>query len=101
MWSCPFDFNLHKNWLGFAVTRKGINESKIYWPDSIYYEKNNDFEQQVIKEYYNDSRTLSLKNERIEIIGQMGTNHTPTARVIIRPTNRDDLPDSIIREFPQ
>jgi hypothetical protein len=63
--------------------------------------KNNDFEQQVIKEYYNDSRALSLKNERIEIVGQMGTDHTPTARVIIRPTIRDDLPDSIIREFPQ
>ena len=57
MWSAPYSFDFHSNWMGFAITKEGCTSSSNEWFDKMYGERKinenkiNEFSTCLIKKY--------------------------------------------------
>ena len=94
MWSCPYSFDHHSNWLGVGLTATGTTTHND-WFHQMYYEKSGNGLNFVRGEYYHHTKTLSYKDGSFEITGIIGTSHKATAKIIVRPLQEADLSDNI------
>ena len=93
MYSAPFSFDFHSNWLAFAVcpktdsTCRGFTAYKLYWNTHSYIAK---------REYYYNIHTLKKCYGKICITGVMGTSHKPEIDIKVMPLSYDDLADVVV-----
>jgi hypothetical protein len=52
MWSCPFNFDYYKNWLGVGLTEYGTQTHRASWFDQMYYKGSGNGLNFVRGEYY-------------------------------------------------
>lgn len=90
MWSCPYNFNHHANWLGVGLTQVGT-VSHSDWFDQMYNKQFISTMNYKTADYYGGTTTISAKDTKFEITGTMGTSHKAKARIIVRPLELDDL----------
>nr|UYP38775.1 mytiporin 8 [Mytilus galloprovincialis] len=94
MWSCPYNFNHHTNRLAVGLTAKGTIKHQN-WFDQMNHKESSSNLNFVREEYYNDTKTISNKNDNFEITGTMGTTHVTEAHVIIRPLTINGLSENL------
>lgn len=70
MYSAPYSFDLHKNWLGVAICPRDDNECREMTADKIYYQKAN---LAFIKDYYEKISPLRQCRGDFCFTGAMGT----------------------------
>ena len=90
MWSCPYNFDAHSNWLAVGFTDPGHTTHRD-WFNQMYYKSSGGGLKFVRGEYYYHTKTISLKDGKFEITGIMGSSHQAKARIIVRPLEADDL----------
>ncbi|XP_052065760.1 echotoxin-2-like isoform X2 [Mytilus californianus] len=99
MWHCPYSFFWgSKNMLGVGLTESWYGYHKN-WFYQMYKGGNGQGLNFVRDDYYYDTPTIRIADERFEITGTMGTSHKATARIVIRPVNEHDLAPSIAAEL--
>nr|UMA82392.1 venom-related protein conoporin [Conus ebraeus] len=88
MWSAPFNFNHHSNWMGVGMTRLGLVDVAPgnTWFNQMYYRGNNEDLTFNRREFYNNLRPVIYRNDKFEIVGFMTNIHRAQIRVVIRPT---------------
>ncbi|CAC5389202.1 Tereporin-Ca1 [Mytilus coruscus] len=94
MWSCPYNFNHHKNRLAVGLTEKGTTKHKD-WFDQMYKKESGSNLHFVREEYDNHTKTISNKGDNFEITGTMGTTHVTEAHIIVRPLTIIGLADNL------
>nr|UYP38774.1 mytiporin 7 [Mytilus galloprovincialis] len=94
MWSCPWNFNHYTNHLAVGLTEKGTTKHED-WFDQMYTKKSGSNLHFVREEYYNDTKTISHKNDNFEITGTMGTTHVTEAHIIVRPLSKNGLAENL------
>nr|UYP38773.1 mytiporin 6 [Mytilus galloprovincialis] len=95
MWSCPWNFNHYVNHLAVGLTEKGTTKHKENWFDQMYTEESGSNLHFVRGKYYNDTKTISHKNDNFEITGTMGTTHVTEAHIIVRPLSKNGLAENL------
>lgn len=93
MWSLPFNFNHHSNYLAVGVIK---GEHTVDWTNTMYY-KSGDF---VRQEYYRSSPMISYLGKTVYVEANMGTGHKAVIRVAVYPQNYDDMEPSIKEILP-
>nr|AXL95382.1 conoporin [Conus ermineus] len=95
MWSAPYDFNHHSNWLGLGMTGEGLVDVAAgnTWFDQMYYNSSNASLKFVRKKFYYNVDPFIYSNEKFEAEGEMTNGHKVWVRVIVRPSsnNWEDL----------
>uniref|UniRef100_W4VRW5 Conoporin 4 n=1 Tax=Conus geographus TaxID=6491 RepID=W4VRW5_CONGE len=103
MWSTPFDFNIHSNWMGMGMTREGLVDvaPNNVWFNQMYKYGNNDDLTFERKEFYKNMDTFVYSNEKFEAEGYMTNSRHALVRVIFRPANNkwEYLANEIEREL--
>ena len=86
MYSIPFSFDLHSNWLAIGIFPQGSNISRLlYTPpffDRMYYNSGLRFRR---KEFYHDAEAVEYKDANFHAIAMMGTLHKPMIKVRLLP----------------
>lgn len=88
MYSAPYDFNLHSNWLALAVTASSVtlNADKMY---------NKRYNYMARREYYYSVRPTELCQVGFCIKGTMGTSHRPIVTIKFYPRSFDNICPSV------
>lgn len=94
MWSDPYSFDFHSNWLGVGLTDPGYAEHKD-WFEQMYSGSNGFGLKFVRAEYYYNTNTIKVDDGVFEVTGTSGTSHKTKAVVVFRPLNEEDLADSL------
>lgn len=94
MWSCPYSFDFHTNWLGVGLTDRGFTGHRN-WYRQMYYRSSGRGLNFSRGEYYYHTRTISIQDNEFEVVGIMGTSHQANARIIVRPRELRDLADNL------
>ncbi|CAC5409006.1 Tereporin-Ca1 [Mytilus coruscus] len=96
MWSCPYSFDYHSNWLGVGLTEID-NMHHRDWFKQMYYESSGKGLNFRRGDYYYHTRKISIKDSQFEVVGTMGTSHKSKARIIVRPLELCDLSNNLRR----
>uniref|UniRef100_W4VSJ6 Conoporin 1 n=1 Tax=Conus geographus TaxID=6491 RepID=W4VSJ6_CONGE len=101
MWSAPFDFNIHSNWMAMGMTREGLVAPNKNWFDQMYYHGNTDDLTFERRKFQNNMNPFIYSNEKFELEGFMTHTHHALVRVVVRPANNkwEDLADVILEEL--
>nr|AXS67892.1 coluporin-20 [Colubraria reticulata] len=97
MWSEPYDFTFHNNYLGLGMTKKGHMEipPQITWYERMYYDTGNSNFTFDRKKFNDDSlEPLHFSNDtEFEITGEMSPSHHAKIKVTFKPveSNFDNL----------
>nr|UYP38769.1 mytiporin 2 [Mytilus galloprovincialis] len=94
MWSCPYSFDFHSNWLGVGLTDRGCTDHRN-WYGQMYYRSSGGGLNFRRGEYYYHTRTISIRDSEFEVVGIMGTSHKANVRIIVRPRELRDLADNL------
>lgn len=92
MWSAPFNFNHHSNWLAVGVAADGTHNGNTF--NDMYYENKSYF---VRDEYYYHTRDVTKCDSTICIRGSMGTSHHPEIHIVVYPVSDSDVADDMRR----
>ncbi|XP_057308143.1 tereporin-Ca1-like [Hydractinia symbiolongicarpus] len=98
MYSAPYSFDLHKNWLGVAICPTDDNECREMTADKMYYQKSTFAS---IKEYYENANPLMQCRGDFCFTGVMGTNHKPKIDIKIYPKSYDNLSTNVKSSAPK
>ncbi|KAK7495273.1 hypothetical protein BaRGS_00013455 [Batillaria attramentaria] len=97
MWSAPFNFDHHHNWMGVGLSRSGYVShpygSEVF--DQMYYGNSDSNIGFTRDEYYYHSDPAIYSDSDIEVVGTMGTTHKAEVHIIVRPKREQDLADAI------
>ncbi|XP_071121749.1 tereporin-Ca1-like [Mytilus edulis] len=94
MWSCPYNFWWHSNYLGVGLAEPATERHRD-WFHQMYNEGNGNGLRFVRSRYDKHTPTIRTNDGKFEITGIMGTAHRTKARVIVRPVFEDDLAPNI------
>ena len=92
MYSSPYSFNLHSNWLSVALCAKrsrlccSMNARKMYYKHYSFMDR---------KEYYHHMYPVKICYDNICMMGTMLKNHHPIVRIKLYPKSYYDLYYSI------
>ena len=82
MWSAPFNFNHHSNWLGIGLSAPGVTEHAPgdAWFNLMYYKESSDNLKFERREYYADVRPVIYGYVFISNVVYGGTVEPPFLR---------------------
>jgi len=88
MYSAPYDFNYHSNWMSLAITSNAVHldAHKMY-----YY----NYQYMVREEYYYKMKPAEICQQGLCIKGSMGTSHKPEIKIELFPQSFDDISPSV------
>ena len=86
MWSAPYSFDLHANWLGVGIGHRGSHNINTF--DDMYYGSGSWFKR---AEYYYYTRDVTKCDGVICIQGNMGTSHHPKIRIVVYPVSDQNV----------
>ncbi|XP_057291281.1 tereporin-Ca1-like [Hydractinia symbiolongicarpus] len=92
MYSAPYSFDFHSNWLGVAICPKNNGECKSMTADKMYYRKSSFVS---LKEYYRSISHLRQCRGDFCFTGIMGTSHKPEIDIRIYPRSYDNLSSAV------
>ncbi|KAK7102359.1 hypothetical protein V1264_020589 [Littorina saxatilis] len=97
MWSAPFNFNHHSNWVGVGITAPGNidHPADDSWFDQMYYADSSEELSFERREYYADVRPVVFRDIDFELEVIMSSDHKALIKVIFRPVNMDNLAPNI------
>ena len=84
MYSIPYSQDFHSNWIGVGL----YNKSSTPTFDEMYYGYSNDFNR---KDFYDDIDPVSFSTSNFAVEATCGTNHKPTIKVKLTPTEEENL----------
>lgn len=84
MYSAPYSFDMHSNWLGLAITTPNVqlDADKMYYGTYSYV---------ALEEFYNSVRPAKICSHGFCVSGTMGTSHHPEIHVKFYPEEFKDL----------
>ena len=84
MYSIPYSHDFHSNWIGVGLCSKSTNLTF----DEMYNGYENGFKR---KDFYYDTNPVNFKSANFAVQATCGTNHKPTIRVKLAPTDQGNL----------
>lgn len=89
MYSAPYNFNFHSNWMTVAVCDLGVNRECPSLSAYTMYYYHRSFMRR--REYYYNVKTVKICGARLCVTGVMGTSHQPTIDIKVFPRSYSDL----------
>ena len=89
MYSAPFNFNFHANWLTVAVCELGVDRECPSLSAYTMYYKRRPFMRR--HKYYRNVQTVKFCGDRLCVTGVMGTSHQPIIHIRVMPKYYRDL----------
>ena len=86
MWSAPYSFDHHSNWLAVGVGSKGTHQRNTF--NDMYYRSGSWFKRD---EYYYYTRDVTKCDGVICIRGNMGTSQHPKIRIVVYPVSDQNV----------
>ena len=93
MWSAPYDFNAHSNWMAVGLTSHNMTQHAPgnQWFDQMYFHDDSNVLRFERKEYWDNISPVNIMDDRFRAVGNMGSSHKAQVKVILRPLKEDDL----------
>lgn len=98
MYSAPYDFNLHKNWLSVAVCSRRSSSCRSLDARKMYYNKYGFLRRKVFSKDINPVGVCYI--DRC-LIGWMMSNHLPTMYLLLVPKSYYDLSEETRKRLPK
>ncbi|XP_057309393.1 tereporin-Ca1-like [Hydractinia symbiolongicarpus] len=92
MYSAPYSFDFHANWLGFAICPKSSSECRSITADKMYYEKTS---YAKLKKFARSISQLRTCGTHFCMTGTMGTSHKPELDIRVYPTDYERLSTAV------
>ena len=89
MYSAPYNFKFHSNWLTVAVCELGVDrECPSLSAYTMYYYRRPFMRR---RQYYYNVKTVKFCGDRLCVTGVMGTSHQPMIHIRVMPRYYSDL----------
>lgn len=98
MYSAPYSFDLHSNWLALAICPKTNSQCRHLNANNMYY-KSYGFMRR--REYYYSVTNTKVCNDVICAVGQMGTSHHPQIHIKVYAKKLNDASAVIQKSFKE
>lgn len=96
MWSSPFNHVFNKNHLAIGITKPGdtVHEKNMF--EKMYSGQQGNLKCYQKEEYFEKTVTISLEDDDLKILGNMGSGHRNAITIVIQPKTADTkLPQKI------
>ncbi|XP_033748209.1 tereporin-Ca1-like [Pecten maximus] len=99
MWSVPFNHDYYTNWLAVGLTKPGFTAHDKAWYDTMYYHSNTPILKFNRKNFYENVNPVTFSDGDFEVEGNMGSTHIANVHIIVRPCNKRDYAQSLLKVF--